>query len=481
MTTLLARMSARRCAALVDKLDALAQDFDEWMALSKKDALLEKHHTQVRRLVRRLDRLRAALEEEIKALGSGRRGGGGTSLVDAHNLERDVLFLHNMWEFFRAKLAQRHVPWTKRFLDIADDYAWGCLQPVTRAAVEAGHIQAAKVKEPPLTYLNGDWSPFAATRGNAFMAEAINTSETEREAFHREVNALPLSVLGLPWYQLSHVPDLLILAHEVGHVVEDDLQLTDTLDELLARALTKGGVPDSRAEAWHEWLGEAFADTFGAAAGGRAFALTLLDFVALDVEEVREEVATADDWGIYPITALRADLMAEGLDVLGDSDGATEVRKRRDALLAGAETMPDFRSDAALIARAWLDTPLDAFGGKSLLSVARVGSTHWKDAERVSREARKSRFPLPSADPRVLVSASRIAFEDDPDAYRLREVPLEAITGDPQSLILAQFASTRKRGTRGPKPASLVDAEEAVEVADDAEAEAMLQRLRTTR
>lgn len=474
MSAPLLRMRSRRVAALSDKLDALAQDFDQWVARSEEHAALEKHHTQVRRLVRRLDRLRALLDEEIAGLGDT-----PDALGAAHVLERDVLFLHNMWEFYRAKLGQRHVPWTRRFLDLADDYAWACLEPVIKAAVNAGHILAADVREPPLVYLNGDWSPFAATRGLALMAEAIDVTETERELFRREVNALPLSVLGIPWYQLSHLPDVLILAHEVGHVVEDDLKLTHVLRTSLRTALEQGGAA-TRLDAWSSWMGEAFADVFGTVAGGRGFAFAMLDFVALDVNTVRTEVRDARDWGAYPTIALRADLMVAALAAMEDQDGATEVAARREALLGDVDTMPLFRRDAELVVKGWLSTPWAAFGTKTLLEVARVPRSHWADALRISR-AVVNQEAITASDPRVLVSASRIAFEDAPLTYRLRDVALDAETGDPQSRLLQQFAHSRQKGTRSAavtiRGAALIQQQQR----DDAAALAMMARWRTQR
>ncbi len=474
MSSPLQHMRSRRVAALSDKLDALAHDFDQWLALSTKHATFEKHHTQVRRLVHRLNRLRTSLEQEITALGDD-----PDALGAAHALEHDVLFLYNMWEFYRAKLGQRHVPWTRRFLDLADEYAWACLEPVIKVAVDAGHIRAEDVREPPLVYLNGDWSPFAATRGLALMAETVDVTETDREMFRQEVQALPLSVLGVPWYQLSHLPDVLILAHEVGHVVEDDLRLTASLHAVLQAALADH-VGEDRREAWRCWMGEAFADVFGTLAGGRGFAFAMLDFVSLDLHTVREEERDARDWGAYPTVALRADLMVATLTLMADIDGATEVAARRDALLAGANTMPTFRTDAEVIARAWVSSPLAAFGGKTLQEVARVPARHWADASRTSAAAIKE-HAIATTDPRVLVSAARVAFEEAPAMYRRREVSLDAEKGDPQSRLLQRFAVTRTKGTRSSAASARGASAKGLQQADDEAAEAMLARLRAKR
>ncbi|MCC6318064.1 MAG: hypothetical protein IT361_10275 [Gemmatimonadaceae bacterium] len=472
MTSALDGMVARRRAALVDKLDALTLDFAQWTALSRAGQAFEKHHTQVRRLVRRLDRLRTALAEEVTAMSTRSE----KNMALGHALERDVLLLHAMWEFHRSKLAQRLQPGMKRFLDAADDYAWACIAPALRAAVEAKHRTAASVREPPLCYLNSDWSPFAATRGADLMAESVSSGETERQAFVREMKTLPIAVLGLPWSQLSHLPDVLILAHEAGHVVEDDLDLTSALQESLEQVIDLHGIPGDRALAWQGWLGEAFADVYGALSGGRAFGYALLDFVTLDVERVRRESPGVGATGGYPGTALRAELVAATLHQLGDTEGAKEMRGRRDTLLAGATPMASFTDDCGRVAAAWLSTAFDAFGGQTLAAVAAGTPNAWKDAATVSKDALRSRFPLPSADVRVLVSAARIAFESDPDAYRLGTVGLDATLGDVQSLVLAQLDATRQAGVRGSGD-SLEPTNQAADAFDDEVATAQVKRL----
>lgn len=469
MTATLEDMLRRRRAALRDKLDALALDFGEWTTLSAKGGTFEKHHTQVKRLVRRLGRLREVLDADIDKL----RTDGGNAMARGHALERDVLLLHNMWEFYRSRLSQRFVPWMKRFLDAADDYSWACLQPVMNAAVEAKHVTAASVREPPLTFLNGEWSPFASTRGKALMAEGFELSDIERRVFLREVKSLPLSVLGLPWYQLSHLPDVLILAHEIGHVVEDDLALTESLTKILADTMEKANVPANRASAWNAWLGEAFADTFGAVAGGRGFAYALVDLVTRDLQAIRSEVQAFPSWDIYPTTALRLRLIAGALTSLGDADGVKELTERADMLMDGSAPMAAFHDDCAAIATAWLETPLDALGNKSLRDVARVPVGHWKAVDDVSTSALRSSGKVPTKDVRALVSGARLAFETEPDKYRLPTVGLTAEIGDAQSRILAWISGARASGTRG---RGTKGATNAIDDFDDAAAAAQLSR-----
>jgi hypothetical protein len=123
---------------------------------------------------------------------------------------------------------------------------------------------------------------------------------------------------------------------------------------------------------------------------------------------------------------------------------------------------------------------MPAFGAQTLLQVAGVPASHWADASRTSRDALRQ-HALASSDPRVLVSASRIAFEDAPATYRLRAVPLDAASGDPQSRLLERFAHTRTKGKRNSAATGRGATALQLQQADDAAVQAMLGRLRAKR
>jgi hypothetical protein len=247
--------------------------------------------------------------------------------------------------------------------------------------------------------------------------------------------------------------------------------LTTVLDATVA----KQGIPAHRASAWHAWLGEAFADSFGAVAGGRAFGCALAEFVTLDVKAVRTEAQAYPNWEVYPTTALRLRVIAGALEALGDADGVKEVTARADAVMDGNAPMEAFHDDCAWIGRAWLETPLDALGKQSLLDIARVSSRHWSLVESVSAAALRSADSSPSTDIRALVSGARLAFEQEPDKYRLPTVGLKATRGDAQSRILTWIEKARATGVRSAAAADRSATD--VERYDDAEAEAQLARL----
>jgi hypothetical protein len=64
---------------------------------------------------------------------------------------------------------------------------------------------------------------------------------------------VPFPVIGVPWYQMAHLPDMVSICHEIGHVVEDDLALTDNLQRVVGE-----GVGPARKAYWCAWQRELF-------------------------------------------------------------------------------------------------------------------------------------------------------------------------------------------------------------------------------
>src|SRR5690606_19415980 len=78
------------------------------------------------------------------------------------------------------------------------------------------------------------------------------------------------------WSQQAHVPETAIVAHEAGHVVDDDLEMVAALRPVLADRLEGS----ARQAMWSAWAHEAFADVFGTLQLGPAYAVALSDVLA---------------------------------------------------------------------------------------------------------------------------------------------------------------------------------------------------------
>jgi hypothetical protein len=104
--------------------------------------------------------------------------------------------------------------------------------------------------------------------------------------------------LSLPWYQAGYLPGAILIAHEVGHLLEREFELSDFISSALARAPLR--FPNS----WHGWAGEIFADVYGTLAMGPAFVGALIDLLA------NSSISTQRHFGgSYPTSALRVELV----------------------------------------------------------------------------------------------------------------------------------------------------------------------------
>lgn len=379
----------RKRAELRRKLASLDRELATWRALSEVGQPLEKHHTQIRRTATALSALRDALDSRI--VQSDPRS-------DAQSVESALQEVHHLWAFFRGALAQRLVTDFQPLLAAADDYAWACYRPIRDRLADA-----AALREPPLVYLNGGTSPFALPRGAGWLAEAVPGAPWAVQALER----LPIPVVGVPWYQVGHLPELLVVAHEVGHVVEVDAGLAPAL----ARRLAAAAVAPANRAWWQRWRAEVFADLFGALAAGPAFAGALHDFLA--VSPLIVAGVPLDPQGVHPPESLRVRLAAE---VARRQGFATDAVARWDAAYPVRRSAQPFEGDVEAVVAALLDAPYEELSGATLADA--VGYTADQHAA-ADRDARllAARAGPDGRDVRALVAAAHAAFVGAPEDW----------------------------------------------------------------
>jgi hypothetical protein len=389
-------LAERKHAELEAKLASLDHEFDAWTALSEEGEELEKFHTRVRAIRNCLDAFVSPLEERLAQ-------DAARALDIGVQFERAILELYRVWEFFRSKLALRYVPRLKPYLIAADEFAWKCFEPAQRHIGSAG-------REPPLLFLNGASSPFTMPRRTAYRAEEVPGEIMSSEELAELLESLPIPVIGVPWFALEHLPDALVIAHEVGHDVQRDLGLDDALDELIAAA-----VPDAdRRPAWLAWRDELFADLFGTVMAGPAFVGTLIDFIAAAPRLVATE--QPDPGSSYPTRALRVQLVVRALVKRG-------FQAEADAYLAGWTSTYAGRGatvydrDVPAVVEAIIGGPYDALGGAPLDTLDSFTREMQDLAASSARDALRRLRPRAS-DARVLLAAARLAYEEDRGGYR---------------------------------------------------------------
>ena len=222
----------------------------------------------------------------------------------------------------------------------------------------------------------------------------------------------------MPWLHLEHFPHALIIAHEVGHIVEHDFGLEDRVEDAIVQALTDSGVDETRMEAWKAWRAEVFADLFACHAAGPEFVWTLVDLIARRAQDVITQ--SFDDqlnWGNYPSMTLRVMLNAAGLELLGHASEAKSIRAEWTASYP-THAMTAFEPDLEVVAKAVLSSPAGLLPDS--LAFPGTGKHHERALSALSQN-----LPLPEdgtlRDPRIIVSAASALYRRRPaDDHRAR-------------------------------------------------------------
>lgn len=377
--------AARKQAALEQKLAALDAEFAHWLDVTKAGGKFEKHHTQVRALTGHLQGLREATSDILKDAVHN-----GAILEEGRNLESLVLGIRRIWEFFRSKLVQRRDPDQLGFLQLADELAWGCYKPVLDK-------YPASRREPPLVFLNGGLSPFALSRDAAFPAEAVPGEPLAGSTYEPILQKLPIPVIGVPWHQVAHLPDLPVAAHETGHAVMHDFGWRD---DLLLRITTP------HAQHWKAWAAEIFADIWGCLALGPAYASALCDFLTTGASEIEGEIAS--ETGKYPTATLRILLCAEVLD----ANFPHEAQQLRDTWLQAypVRAMAALEGEVPAIAAAL--TPDGEWR-----TALEFTPADWSAAQDAANELKSKLTPTSATSAARLVAAARILYDRDPAQF----------------------------------------------------------------
>ncbi|UPK11137.1 hypothetical protein IVA93_33995 [Bradyrhizobium sp. 155] len=327
-----AGLNQRRRAEIDAKVESLDKELAHWKALTECEGLgLRRHHTQVGRVAEVLDGLTESVRQVLARLPEG-----ANVLDQASSLENSILAAHSIWEVFRAKLVLREDAIFRGVLAACDDLAWECYGP-------AMQLFDPDRKGPPLVYFTATWSPFMTPRDSSFHNEVRAgpgaAGALREDQFLRVLKYLPIPLISVPWYHAVHLPGAIIIAHEIGHVVEFDFDLTADI----AAALSNAGLEQDYI--WKGWASEIFADLYGCRCMGPAFVGAMMDLLTASVSSVQNEIRSG---GKYPSRALRVELMLEALQRDHAADAA-RLRTTWQEVYGPLETMPEFRQDVATV------------------------------------------------------------------------------------------------------------------------------------
>jgi hypothetical protein len=412
----------QQAAALRFQQKTLRAEFDDWRARADEGKELEKHHTQIARITAQLEGLlgRVELPDDLSA----------ATFAGNTQAQRLLLNGHRLWDYFRTKLALRDVELFRKELLCADELAWACYRPARAQAESAGTIAATAFKEPPLIFYSSLATPFAQARETLFDPE--NVSLEDVKLLGAAILKLPIPVIGLPWFQVNHLPASVAIAHEVGHALERDFGLETVVDQRMA-ALAEAGVDPARVPAWLAWAREVFADVYGVLCCGGAYVLGLMDYLLADPQLVQAERIQGPKWGSYPTRHLRMLLNFALLDALGlESDSVSQGWRQ----LYPAHAMTEFAPDIQPVVAAMLATPL---GGKPLQEAVTFRQA---DADAAHQEAANllDGFDLNQGqDFRVLFAAVSLAYHANPEQY---------MTINAERPVVGQMAAAVPQGVR---------------------------------
>ena len=328
----------RRQRALREKLRSLTAEADAWSRLPASPGF-QIHTSQIEAVCGGLTALHRLIVTEIdEAEDAGTRA---LSLEAIVGFERRILAALEIWNAYREKFAFRMMPEQRQILALMDDLAWHAYLPARNRAVDSGSVALDAVRQPPLVFPNSRWSPFARSREQRYELSEESGNWDALDDLDEWLRTLPVPLIGIPWYQMAHLPDAVFVGHEVGHLVEEDFHLEESLREAIVSALP--AAPDGRISqhqsAWSRyWRSEVFADVYGVLTTGPAYAAVLVDTLHGTGVESEEQPnlkrPSSQQWSAYPTRGLRAQLVCEAVRQLPDPNGTKVFSTGADVLLA---------------------------------------------------------------------------------------------------------------------------------------------------
>ena len=431
------------------KYESITAELQSWKCESEAGKGLAKHHRQIRRLAQALQEMIGVVKGEVDKLGKQ------NSKLDFFRLlpraEFLILEVHRTWHYFREKLVLRHGPPFGDLLEALDECVWSCYHPAF----------VAPLPEPPLTFLSGEWSPTAFCRHATLVPQP--TAHPEAGLYDQldesRLRSLIIPTISLPWYEITFLPEALMLAHEVAHLVDDELQL----GQCMQRNLAATDIDTARLKSfWKPWSAEIFADLYGVLSLGPAFVGTLARLIA----RTPSMLAAPNPQSSYPPGYLRMLVALEGLRSLGFTQDAATLETHWVALYGPSTDFghAEFVHDVHKVVAALLDRPFEPLpvsnGGVTLKHLPlRWTEALQASARTLSQQLLSIRVKLGPANPRVVLAAAELAFQERP------EIEIEASVAF-QSRLVKHILAGREKGTRARRLAQQHPMSDALNEAD---------------
>jgi hypothetical protein len=216
--------------------------------------------------------------------------------------------------------------------------------------------------------------------------------------YQRTISRLPIPLLGLPRYQVSHLPSALLIGHEIGHLVEFDFGLTTTIVRAISAAALDFDTD------WRSWSSEVFADLYGCLCFGPYFAGALIDLLAAEKSFMASEQPGRS--GKYPPRALRIEVVASALDFLQLNAEGSAVRKTWRDVYGPLHTPAGYADDIPKLIEAIYGSQ-----GMNLVSILKPPTARISAVAQLAAQNRRIEL-REHTDARVLFCAARHIYEN---------------------------------------------------------------------
>jgi hypothetical protein len=220
----------------------------------------------------------------------------------ARKIRGPLFGLLKLWDRVRERLQQHETGGDGRAWRGADDVAYACYEPTLKQARARCRGRRFQRRPPPLPLMSPEWGaqPMMFEAGElprefveALSGEALRTF---RLSWPLTLVMLPTTYVDSPWW-------LVMLGHEVGHVIHFELGIQEAFARSVAEAASAAAHPD--AARWAGWSSEVFADVYSVLVMGRAALLGLLELVHDDAARMSESAEPR----VYPPAVIRLELM----------------------------------------------------------------------------------------------------------------------------------------------------------------------------
>ena len=327
-----------------------------------------------------------------------------------------------LWHVFRTILEQHEDDSTKIAVKTATRIAGDCYQFCIRRVRSWQAITPDKFREQPLVFMEAVETPATAGRQDRVRALSANIRQW------RDVK-LPLPIALLPFDYGQSIWTFCGLHHEVGHNIDQDLDLSTELRGSLLEILPVATEPH-----WRRWSAEILADVFGVMLGGAGFVLSMAA-LALTLGPANQ-FQDLDDEAVHPPLLLRLRLLIEMLKqtgVPGLAQHASELQTAWDGA-AKPPWLTPFVDDSPKVAQHFLTRKLANLKDHALLELnTDLAPEHALLEQLANFFLTGKNRPVPSKDagmhPRLVPSAAQLALRRAPNlsAEVLQQLQIEAL------------------------------------------------------